>query len=113
MRERMPLPPLDFDDRFNQAAAPGLVAAGLLRGGEPVQLLNMSERGPMEFELPRLFFGVSARSDARSTEHRPVLDTVLLEPSARRLELTWRALVPLPRRAGLLRAIRVVEKVWQ
>jgi hypothetical protein len=111
MEERMPLLPLDHDPRFNQVATPEMIAPRPLRGGEAVQVLNMNEEGPIGFELPWLAFSVSSHGAARApVEHRPVLDTVLLEPNERLVELTWRAIVPLPRRARDLDFIQVVEK---
>jgi hypothetical protein len=109
--ERMPLLPLDFDDRFNQVAAPGLTAPAFFHGGEPVRLEGMVSTGPLQFNLPKLHFFVGAHTDDGLVEQRPVLDTVLLEPNERHLELTWRSLVSLPRDASKLRAVQVHEKV--
>ncbi len=109
-RERMPLLPADFDDRFNQVAPPDLVAGGHLRGGELVQLHNVCAEGPLSFELPRLHFYVGALYATHRDEHRPVLDTVLLEPNQRTFDLTWRAIVRMPRRHADLFAIQVHEK---
>lgn len=109
-RERMPLPPLDLDPRFYQCAPPEQVSPAPLRGGEPVVVENMSEGGSLRFELPRLHFFVGARTDEGLREHAPVLDTVLIEPGERRVELTWRAAVPLPKRARALHYVQVHEK---
>ncbi|WP_224244448.1 DUF2169 family type VI secretion system accessory protein [Hyalangium gracile] len=109
-KERMPLPPLDFDERHNQVAAPGLICPSYLRGGEPVLLVGLHEDGPLEFELPRLAFYVGSQTVDGTQEHRPVLDTVLLEPNERRFELTWRSLVPVPKWARELKSITVFEK---
>ena len=109
-KERLPLLPADFDDRFNHAAHPDLVTPQHLRGGELVQVHNMCAGGPLQFELPRLRFYVGARRLRQTVEHRPVLDTVLLEPNARELELTWRAAVRMPARAFELIEIQVHEK---
>lgn len=110
-KERMPLPPLDFDERYNQVASPRLIAPGYLKGGEPVLLHNLCPDGPLSFHLPRLAFFVGARTDDGTTEHRPALDTVLLEPNERCFELTWRAAIPSPRPNRRLRAINVHEKM--
>lgn len=111
MEERMPLPPLDQDPRFNQAATPRLITPRPLRGGEDVVVVNMNEQAPLGFELPMMRFGVvSATSTDGRQEHRSVLDTVVLEPNDRRLEMTWRSIVPLPRRSKDLDFIEVYEK---
>jgi len=110
LRERMPLPPADFDDRFNQVAAPGLTADGHLRGGEAVLVHNMGEQGPLAFELPRLHFFVGARLRGALHGEAPALDTVTLLPNARRVEMTWRAVIALPRRAADVDFLQVHEK---
>jgi hypothetical protein len=92
-KERMPLPPEDFDARHHLAAAPGLSSPVALRGGEDVQLVNVSRRGPLQFRLPRLSFGVAAVGRRERVDHRPALDTVALLPGESALELTWRASV--------------------
>ena len=110
MKERMPLLPLDFDERFNQSAPPDQVSPEPLRGGERVEVMNMHEEGPFAFELPRVRWFVGLQTVDRLTEHRPQLDTVLLEPNERAVELTWRSTVTLPRRAMDIRHIQVHEK---
>jgi hypothetical protein len=112
-KERMPLFPLDFDKRFFQVAAPGLVSPSYLRGGESVALVGLCEAGPLEFELPKLAFFVGSQTVKGAQEHRPVLDTVLLEPNERRFEMTWRSCVPVPRRVSELKAITVYEKEFR
>ncbi len=109
-KERLPLLPADFDDRFNQAAPPCLVTPKHLRGGELVQVHNMCANGPLQFELPRLHFFVGARHRRHIVEHRAVLDTVLLEPNSRELEMTWRAAVRMPKRASDILELSVHEK---
>ncbi|RZO66327.1 MAG: DUF2169 domain-containing protein [Sandaracinaceae bacterium] len=108
-RHRMPLPPLDLDDHFYQAAAPGLRTRQHLVGGEPVRMLGLHRDGALSFELPRLSFLVEAPSPEGTAEHVPILDTVMLEPNARRLELTWRACLPWPSTLGRRASIHVTE----
>lgn len=110
MRERMPLLPVDFDDRFNQVAPPELITPAHLRGGEPVRLHHLNADGPMTFDLPRLHFFVGGYVDGELVEHRSVLDTVLIKPTDKTLELTWRASMPLPRPAHRLEHVQVHEK---
>jgi hypothetical protein len=109
-KTRMPLPPLDFDARFNQVAPPELITPSPLRGGELVQLHNMNMAGSLQFELPRLHFFVGLRSDSGWEEARPVLDTVVLQPNERRFELTYRSCLRLPKRSSDLRYVQVHEK---
>lgn len=110
MKDRMPLPPHDFDDRFNQVAPVDLIAPAYLRGGELVQLHNLNAFGSLQFPLPRLQFFVGARVDDQLSEHRPVMDTVVFLPNERKLEMTWRAVVPLPKQRARVRFVQVHEK---
>lgn len=109
-RTRMPLPPADFDARFDQAAPPDQIVQGYLRGGEPITVVNASADGPLAFELPRLAFRVVGRVDRAMVEHPVAMDTLVLLPGERAFEMTWRAVVPVPRRAERLESIQVHEK---
>lgn len=92
--ERMPLPPLDLDERHHLVAAPGLSTPRPLAGGEEVELRNLALGGPLRFRLPRLAFGVAAIGGRRErVDHRPSLDTALLLPGERAIELTWRTVL--------------------
>ena len=109
--ERMPLPPLDFDDRHNQLAPPDQIVPGFLRGGEPFQLANVSRDGILFGQFPRIVFGALAVNDMRQRgEFRPVLDTVIFEPNNARMDLVWRTAVPNGRHQYAVREILVYEK---
>jgi hypothetical protein len=112
MEERMPLLPLDFDERFNQVAPPELITPEPLRGGERVEIVNMNPRGPVVFDLPRVRFFVGIQTADKMTEARVQLDTVLLEPGEQTVDLTWRAIVKLPRHPRDTRFVQVHEKEW-
>src|SRR5262249_14829001 len=67
-------------------------------GGEPVILLNLTPDGRRDFRLPIMDVPVVffRRRGARD-EMKGVLDTVLIEPDLGRMNLVWRASLPLPR----------------
>lgn len=110
-KERMPLPPLDFDERYNQVATPELITPEPLRGGEPIEVVNMCPLGALQCELPRVAFGVAAKfDDGVRKEYRTMLDTVVLLPTERRIEMTWRTALLVPRPSRRLRAVQVYEK---
>ena len=48
-KEHFPVLPRDFDLRFCNAGQEGLVADGFLEGGEPVEFVNLSQRGHIRF----------------------------------------------------------------
>ena len=86
--------PVDFDRRFFNAAAPGLVASGYLRGDEDVVLLNATPVPRLAFRLPavpppRCRVVVRGKPDIELSTN---LDTVIVNADSGRLMLLWRAL---------------------
>lgn len=105
--EQFPLLPRDFDEGFHNAAAPELVARPHLVGGEEVVVVGASRDGSLAFALPRVPLAITAWTRGRESAHRPVLDTVVIEPDERRVSLTWRASFPCPRRFMQIEAVLV------
>lgn len=95
---QFPFLPEDFDLRYFQCA-PEDQQIDYPRGGEEVALLNLSDKGRSAFRLPanlKLAMLVVFHDDS-TREAAAVVDTVILEPDANRLTLTWRASSPLGR----------------
>jgi hypothetical protein len=93
---RKPLLPVDFDRRFFNAAASGLVAPGYLRGDEDVVVLNAAPVPRLAFRLPgvpppgcRVVLRNHTETDLRTN-----LDTVIVNTNEARLVLIWRAYAP-------------------
>jgi hypothetical protein len=89
---RKPMLPADFDRRFFNAAAPGLVAPGYLRGDEEVVALNTTPVPRLAFRLP----GVAPPQcrvvmRGRDTRLQTNLDTVIVNTDEQLLILLWRA----------------------
>jgi hypothetical protein len=90
--ERMPLLPKDFDRRFFNAASPGLIAPGYLKGDEAVVVENASPRGTISFNLP----GVASPEcrvqlvGRRDVRVETKLDTVIINTDEDLLILIWR-----------------------
>ncbi len=89
-RERYPLMPYDFNDAFYLCAPEDQVFKGYLKGGEKVELYNLTPEGLLAFTLPEVsirmvthFYGFE------SIEHKPVINTVILEPEVSRLMIVW------------------------
>jgi len=89
-RTRAPYVPEDFQLRYFSCAAPGLSFEPQLRGGEPLVLVGMSERGPIYSAIPTCVFDVSFVHRERHTAPC-LLQTVLVEPDDNRLRLTFHA----------------------
>lgn len=94
-RDRCPLYPRDLDDRFFLCSPEDQRPAAYLRGGEPVELANLTPSGRLAFSLPRdaLGFETVFRSGDR-VQHRSHLHTVILEPDVPRVILVWRTELP-------------------
>ncbi len=107
---KMPLPPDDYDPRFNISVPPDQWTARPLQGDEPIEVLGATPSGVLRFQLPRMTPGFSSFLGARRSEHRTHLESILLDTDAMRVELTFRAAVPLPLKYEQLRKVEVFEK---
>lgn len=105
-KRRAPYLPKDFDPRFFQAAHEDLVAPAPLKGGEAVELVNMTPSGVMRFVVPSVDWDVEARLSARVHQVEMRCETMVIEPDERRVSLTWRGALPCDKQA--LR----MERVW-
>lgn len=104
--QQFPFLPEDFDLHYFQCA-PEDQQIDYPQGAEEVALLNLDARGRTAFRLPanlKLAMLVVFHDD-NVRETTAVVDTILIEPDAQRLVLTWRASSPLGRN------IREVAKV--
>jgi hypothetical protein len=92
-KERCPLLPKDFDRRYWNSASAGLVARGLFRGDEPIQVVGAWDHGPMSFRLPGLPPPLCRVEIARKPAATPAmaLDTVVVDADAQQVSLTYRA----------------------
>jgi hypothetical protein len=109
-RERFPLWAEDFDDRFFQCAPPDQQVPGFLRGGETVELENLSPTGYLSFVLPKVYPVFTTRFGKESVEHRGHIQTVILEPDYPRVILVWHTALPCQHRADYLDATVIREK---
>jgi hypothetical protein len=96
---RAPYLPLDFRPDFFLCAPPDQCVREFLRGGEPVELVNLSPAGVDRFSLPVCELDATVRVAGQSERPRLRLETVLLEPSEGRVCLLWRGAVPCDKRA--------------
>ena len=88
-KAKKPLLPDDYDDRFALCAPADQCAAQLLRGGEQVELVNMTPRGALRFQLPKHYFTFATYFGSRREEHRAKLTTVVIAPEEMRLTVVW------------------------
>lgn len=90
LNNRMPFMPDDFDMLHFQATGPDQQIP-FPKGGEPVELLNLSTEGRLGFFLPRETPVVTFHRKAGPVSQKiPLLDTVQVLCAERQICLTWR-----------------------
>jgi hypothetical protein len=94
LRERAPVWPEDFDERFFCAAPAPLQATPHLRGGEAVYLEGLHRDGPMRFRLPAPRMVVRFRFNAHDVRRAMIMDAVIVEPDTGHLTVIHRAAAP-------------------
>jgi len=93
-KNTQPLLPEDFDERFHQSA-PEDQQVPFLKGGELVELCNLTPDGILRFRLPRVTLGFETVFDNADNErHRSFLHTVLLEPDVPQVTMVWHTHLP-------------------
>ena len=107
---KMPLPPDDYDPRFNISVPHDQWSPRPLQGDEPIEVTGATPEGLWRFQLPRLTPGFSSFLGEKRREHRTHLESILIDADAMRVELTFRAGVPLPPKYEQLRKVEVFEK---
>lgn len=109
---RKPLLPTDFDRRFFNAAAPGLIAPGHLKGDEAVTVVNASPEGKESFTLPAVP-PPRCKLELRGKKAEILqtrLDTVIINMDERLLFLIWRAYLPVRNGAHDIVSIEVLSE---
>jgi hypothetical protein len=88
---RMPLMPTDFNVLTNNIAHPSLVFRDPLVPGDEVLVHGMSEHGLLHVQVPNLGVVIRARFDVSGkVTVRPWIDTLVVRPGDRRIEVVVR-----------------------
>ena len=109
-KNRQPLLPMDFDDRYFNGAHPDLITSTPLSGGEHVILSNVTESGIMAFDLPAWHDPVSVFIKSTKVLYQPVMDTVVMEPDTHTVLITWRVTIPCPKQFLYIDTIIIGKK---
>jgi hypothetical protein len=110
-KERFPLYPRDLDDRFFLCSPEDQRPAEHLKGGEPVELLNLTPSGRLAFQLPRVTLGFETFfRGSDPVTHRAKLHTVVFEAGVPRVVLVWRTELPCHPKVLKLQSTRIWEK---
>jgi hypothetical protein len=107
---RMPVAPVDYDPRFEVTVPRDQWSPTPLRGDEPVEVLGATGAGAWRFALPRLAPGFASFVDGRRSDHPTHLDTWIIDADEGRVELGFRAAIPLPVKYERLERVVIFEK---
>lgn len=95
LETQFPFLPKDFDEAYYQAA-PLDQQMVFPQGGEEVMLINLSQRGRIEFKLPVIDVPVVFfKKRDQDFKTRAVIDTIVFEPDYNLFTMTWRASIDL------------------
>lgn len=112
MTERRPLLPADFDPRYFHFAPEDQQFAAPLRGGEVVELWNLTPDSYYSFVLPKHYFGFTTFHGGEGVEHRAELETVYIEPSDARVTMLWKTQLDCHAYFDDIDFTRVIEKEY-
>lgn len=104
-KERAPLLPDDFDERFLQSAPASLTADGYLRGDEHCDLVGMTEDGHVQFDLNASAPTIGARFARKGMRSKPVLESLHFDTDAQQFFITWKSTIDIQGRVEELRNI--------
>ena len=93
-KTKKPLLADDYDDLYASCAPPDQRVLRYLRGGENVELVNLSCDGMVRFTLPKIYLSFATHFGSRREDHRGKLTSVLIEPAVMRLSLVWQSVLP-------------------
>ena len=88
-KDRFPLWAKDFDPRYRNCAPRDQQAPGFFKGGEVIDLVNLSRSGRLAFPLPRPRFSCVTRFGSKRVERDTQLCTVIVEPDVPRVMMAW------------------------
>jgi hypothetical protein len=97
-RDKKPFLPDDYDARFTLAAPRDQQLSPALRGGEPIELVNLTPEGRLTFTLPARQLRFETRFGRRRCEHAAGLASVILETEERKLSMVWQTQLPVKAR---------------
>jgi hypothetical protein len=99
---RAPVRPADFDPLHHSSSVPGLHFDAPLAPDVPIEVGGMTPEGVWRFKLPsyELAFAARATSDVGEDvrELSTHLDSILIDADERRVDLSWRVALRLPRK---------------
>lgn len=109
-KERFPLLPKDFNERFFQCAPIDQQSEDYLHGGELVELHNLSREGFIQFHLPRVALGFQTRLAGKVVHHGAKMHSVILEPDIPRVIMVWHTMLQCHGKRFSLEGTSIIQK---
>ncbi len=111
-KNRFPLLPEDFDERYFQCSPKDQQIDGFLQGGEKVELVNLTPNGLISFHLPKVRLLFLTHFGKEIIEHRAELSTVIIEPDYPRVIMVWQTSLPCHHKVDKLDFTEITEKQY-
>jgi hypothetical protein len=110
-KNKKPLLADDYDDLYASCAPRDQRVLRYLRGGENVELMNLTPRGVLRFMLPKVYLTFTSSFGRRGIEHRSKLTSVIIEPDRMAVSLVWQTFLSVAaHRVEYLDATAIHEK---
>ncbi len=109
-KSRFPLLPADWDPCSLLCSPEDQRPEKHLRGGEIVELENLTRDGKLRFALPKVYLRFRTRIDNRTVEHQDQLATVIIEPDFPRVIMVWQSSLAVRNDGDYLDETIVTEK---
>jgi hypothetical protein len=93
-KNRKPLLAEDYQELYGSCAPADQRTP--LRGGERVELVNMTPAGLLRFELPKIHLTFTTLFGRRKQEHRGSMTAVILAPHAMAVSIVWQSVLAVP-----------------
>ena len=88
-KSRFPLLAEHSNPKYHNCAPADQQVQRYFRGGEVVELTNLSPSGRLAFQLPKIYPFFQTRFGRERVEHRAQLCTVIVEPEIPRVIMAW------------------------
>jgi hypothetical protein len=92
-KNRAPLLPDDFDERFLQAAPAALTCNGFLNGDERCALIGMTEEGRVQFDLNARNPTIGVRFVRKGLRSKPEMESLHFDTDTRQFFITWKSMI--------------------
>jgi hypothetical protein len=109
-KKRFPLLPSDWDSRSLLCSPPDQRPKSHLRGGELVELENLTPSGRLSFTLPKVYLRFRTLIDNISEDHQDHLSSVVIEPDFPRVSMVWQSVLAVRNDGDYLEETIITEK---